>query len=216
MAGRILYSIVIAVISLLARFIFRLKVSGIENIPVTGGVIIAANHLSYLDIPLLGYSLNRPANFIGKKELFTIPVVGSILRLLGGIPINREKTDRSAIREIMKKLKSGNVVVIYPEGTRSLNGRLQAGKHGVGFIVRMSCSKVVPAAIAGTDKAMPSGSWFIRPYPVTIRFGKLLDFSDNVSRKDRVGMGFSSEVQSTDSTITQVIMDNIADLLEAK
>jgi len=92
MARRILYRIVIACISILARLIFKIRVSGIENIPVSGGVIIAANHASYLDIPLLGYSLNRPANFIGKKELFTIPVAGAILRLLGGIPIDREKT----------------------------------------------------------------------------------------------------------------------------
>src|SRR3989304_6145971 len=206
MARRILYRIVIACISILARLIFKIRGSGIENIPVSGGVIIAANHVSYLDIPLLGYSLNRPANFIGKKELFTIPVVGVILRLLGGIPIDREKTDRSAIREIMKKLNAGNVVVIYPEGTRSINGRLQAGKPGIGFIVRMSGRKVVPAAIAGTDKAMPSGSWFIRPCPVTIRFGAPLDFSENLPK---------SEKQGVDSRITQEIMGKIAALLEA-
>src|SRR4030066_1819462 len=158
-----LYSIAVLIISIFARVFFRLKVSGVEKIPLSGGVIIAANHFSYLDIPLLSYGLNRPANFGGKKQLFTIPIVGTLLRLLGAIPIDREKIDRSAIREIMKKLNSGNVVVIYPEGTRSLNGKLQAGKPGVGFIVRMSGKKVVPAAIIGTDKAMPSGGWILRP-----------------------------------------------------
>lgn len=198
--SRIFYAIVIYFISIFARLVFRVRVSGVENIPASGGVIVAANHASYLDIPLLGYSLIRPANFIAKKELCTIPVAGTLLRLLGAIPIDREKPDRSAIREITKKLNSGNVVVIYPEGTRSLNGKLQAGKPGVGFIVRMSGKKVVPAAIIGTDKAMPSGNWFLRPYPVTIRFGKPLDFSE----------------WKEDVKITKVIMDNIAGLLDSK
>ncbi|HZX48636.1 MAG TPA: lysophospholipid acyltransferase family protein, partial [Nitrospirota bacterium] len=174
-------------------------------IPLSGGVIIAANHFSYLDIPLLSYGLNRPANFVGKKQLFTIPIVGTLLRLLGGIPIDREKIDRSALREIMKKLNSGNVVVIYPEGTRSHDGRLQPGKPGVGFIVRMSGKKVVPTAILGTDKAMPSGSWFMRPHPVTIRFGEPLDFSGNPQK---------SEKQGLDSQISQEIMAKIAALFE--
>ena len=198
--GRIFYVIVIYFIAIFARLFFRIKVSGVENIPTSGGVIVAANHVSFLDIPLLAYSLIRHANFIAKKELCTIPVAGTLLRLLGAIPIDREKIDRPAIREIMKKLNSGNVVVIYPEGTRSLNGKLQAGKPGVGFIVRMSGKKVVPAAIIGTDKAMPSGSWFLRPYPVTIRFGKPLDFSE----------------WKEDVKITKVIMDNIAGLLDSK
>ena len=198
--SRIFYVIAIYFIAIFARLFFRIKVSGVENIPTSGGVIVAANHASYLDIPLLAYSLIRHANFIAKKELCTIPVLGTLLRLLGAIPIDREKIDRPAIREIMKKLNSGNVVVIYPEGTRSLNGKLQAGKPGVGFIVRMSGKKVVPAAIIGTDKAMPSGSWFLRPYPVTIRFGKPLDFSE----------------WKEDVKITKVIMDNIAGLLDSK
>jgi len=198
--SRIFYIIVIYFISIFARLVFRVRVSGVENIPTSGGVIVAANHVSFLDIPLLAYSLIRHANFIAKKELCTIPVAGTLLRLLGAIPIDREKIDRPAIREIIKKLNSGNVVVIYPEGTRSLNGKLQAGKPGVGFIVRLSGKKVVPAAIIGTDKAMPSGSWFLRPYPVTIRFGKPLDFSE----------------WKEDVKITKVIMDNIAGLLDSK
>src|SRR4030067_1835637 len=200
-----LYSIAVFIISIFARLLFRLKVSGVENIPLSGGVIIAANHFSYLDIPLLSYGLNRTANFVGKKQLFTIPIVGTLLRLLGGIPIDREKIDRSALREIMKKLNSGNVVVIYPEGTRSHDGRLQPGKPGGGFIFRMSGKKVVPTAILGTDKAMPSGSWFIRPHPVTIRFGEPLDFSENPQK---------SEKQGLDSQISQEIMAKIAALFE--
>ncbi len=207
MAGRILYQIARFLIFFFARFIFRLRVSGVENLPSSGGFIIASNHLSYLDIPLLGYSLGRPAHYIAKKELFTIPVAGAILRLLGGIPIDRERIDRSSVKMIIKRLNDGNIVVIYPEGTRSIDGRLQPGKPGVGFMARMSGRQVVPAAITGTDRAMPSGSWIPRPYPVTITFGKPLDFSNKQSSlTDRGG----------DARITKSIMDNISVLLEAE
>lgn len=204
--GRIFYSIVVFIISIFARGVFKTRVTGIENIPLSGGVIIAANHISYLDIPLLSYALNRHADFVGKKQLFAIPLLGSLLLLLGAIPIDRDKVDRTALREIVKRLNSGKIIVIYPEGTRSPDGRLQPGKPGVGFLVRMSGKKVIPTAIIGTDKAMPSGSWFIRPRPVTIRFGKPLDFS--------IGSG-SLTMQGADSRITEEIMGEIADLLEA-
>ncbi|MCC7203079.1 MAG: 1-acyl-sn-glycerol-3-phosphate acyltransferase [Nitrospirae bacterium] len=220
MAAHILNFITRFIISFFARFIFRLRISGAENIPVSGGVIVASNHLSYLDIPLMGYSLKRPAYFIGKKELFTLPFVGAFLRALGGIPIDRERPGRTAIRNIMKRLNSGAIVVIYPEGTRSPDGRLQAGKPGVGFIVRMSGKQVIPAAITGTDKAMHSGSWFIRPHPVTIRFGNPLDFSKKLlsrSDRDRVRAGLlTDQKQGTDAIITNTIMHDIAALLEQK
>jgi 1-acyl-sn-glycerol-3-phosphate acyltransferase len=207
--NEMLYTIAHAIISILAKLLFRLKVTGQENIPEDGGVIIASNHLSYLDIPLLACSIKRPVNFIGKRELFTVPLLGSLLRILGGIPINREKIDRTALREIIKRLNAGNIIVIYPEGMRSLNGRLQPGKPGVGLIVRMSGKRVVPAAVQGTDKAMPAGSWLIRPAPVSIKFGRPLDFSEHGTK----GL-FSDEIEGTELTITKIIMDNIAALLK--
>ncbi|MBI5755770.1 MAG: 1-acyl-sn-glycerol-3-phosphate acyltransferase [Nitrospirae bacterium] len=186
--GRILYTIAHVIIFILAKLLFSLKVTGQENIPENGGVIIASNHLSYMDIPIMACSIKRPVNFIGKRELFSIPILGSLFRILGGIPIDREKIDRTALREIIKRLNAGSIIVIYPEGTRSLNGRLQPGKPGVGLFVRMSGKRVVPAAIQGTDKAMPAGSWLIRPAPVSIKFGRPLDFSE-FGRKE----GFSDE-----------------------
>ena len=168
---------------------------------------MAANHLSYLDIPLLGYSIGRGANFMGKKELFSIPVLGSLLLMLGAIPVDRGKLDRTALREAVKMLKSGNVLVIYPEGTRSIDGRLQPGKSGVGMIVKMSKALVIPTAIIGTDKAMPPGRFMIKPVRVTIKFGRPIDFSSMIEDK----------IEKVDiEKITNSIMDNISALLDTK
>lgn len=198
------YSFVCFLIGLFARTIFRIRIIGWENIPRTGGVIIAANHLSNLDIPLLAYSIGRDADFMGKKELFSIPVIGTLLRMLGGFPVDREKLDRTALREAIKRLKMGKVLVIYPEGTRSIDGRLQPGKSGVGLIVRMSGFKVIPTAIIGTDRALPPGRWMIRPAAVTIKFGMPIDFSSMI--EDKVDV----------EKITNVIMENISTLLDPK
>lgn len=201
-----LYTIAYLFVAIVSRLFFRLRIIGRENIPKEDGVIVASNHLSYLDIPLLGYSIGRRADYMGKKELFSIPLISVLFRMLGGFPIDRERLDRTALREAVRRLKSGRVIVIYPEGRRSIDGKLQPGKPGIGIIVRMSGKKVVPVAIQGTDKAMPVGKWMIRPAPVTIKFGKPLDFSDLIKKRD--------EKESVEK-ITETIMGNIADLLES-
>ncbi|MBI5407577.1 MAG: 1-acyl-sn-glycerol-3-phosphate acyltransferase [Nitrospirae bacterium] len=210
------YDVTCFFIGIFARLFFPLRIIGSENIPEEGGVIIAANHLSYLDIPLLGYSINktrqRHADFMAKKELFAIPVIGFLFQKLSSFPIDREKVDRAGLREAVKRLRSGRMVAIYPEGTRSRDGRLHAGKPGVGMIVRMSGKKVVPAAIQGTDKALPPGRWLAKPTPVTIKFGRPLDFCD-VGKGGKGGKE-GNERESAEQ-ITKVIMDSIAVLAES-
>src|SRR3990170_315848 len=207
------YDITCFFIGIFSRLFFPLRIIGSENIPEEGGVIIAANHLSYLDIPLLGYSINkttrRHADFMAKKELFAVSILGFLFRKLSSFPIDREKVDRAGLREAVKRLQSGRMVAIYPEGTRSRDGRLHAGKPGVGMIVRMSGKKVVPAAIQGTDKALPPGRWLARPNPVTIKFGRPLDFCD-IGKGENEG----NEKESAEQ-ITKVIMDHIAELAES-
>ena len=213
------YDVTCFFIGIFARLFFPLRIIGSENIPEEGGVIIAANHLSYLDIPLLGYSINktrrRHADFMAKKELFAIPVIGFLFQKLSSFPIDREKVDRAGLREAVKRLRSGRMVAIYPEGTRSRDGRLHAGKLGVGMIVRMSGKKVVPAAIQGTDKALPPGRWLAKPTPVTIKFGRPLDFCD-IGKGGKGGKGGKegNEKESAEQ-ITKVIMDTIAELAKS-
>lgn len=205
------YDITCLFIGIFARLVFRLRIIGSENIPEEGGVIIASNHLSNLDIPLLGYSINRTrgrhAEFMAKKELFAIPILGFLFRKLESFPIDREKVDRGGLREAVKRLRSGRMIAIYPEGTRSRDGQLQAGKPGIGVIVRMSGKKVVPVAIHGTGKALPPGRWIAKPVRVTIKFGRPLDFGEPEKE------GSENEKESPEQ-ITKVIMEHIAELLD--
>ena len=172
-----LYGIAHVLVSFLARVFFRLRVEGLEHLPKKGPLLIAANHASHLDIPLLGCTLPRKAFFVGKSELFQIPVLGRLLRHLGGIPIRRGGMDRRAVREIKERLEEGNYLVYYLEGSRTSNGMLQRAKAGVGMVAAMTGVPVIPAYIHGTYQILPKGRWFFRLAPVTITFGVPVDLS---------------------------------------
>ena len=170
-----LYTIAHLLIYPLARICFRLKVVGGEYIPLGGGAIIAANHMSYLDIPLLGCALERRADFVGKAELFRNPVVSFLFRRLGGFPIKREGIDRLAIEEAVRRLRAGRLVVFYPEGRRSEDGLLQQPKPGIGMVAAKAKVPIIPALIEGTGEVLPKRSKRLRFHPVIIRFGPPLD-----------------------------------------
>ena len=171
--------------------------------------MIAANHASYLDIPILGCALPRQASFIGRMDLFS-GIVGSILLYLGWIPIRRERVDRKAFDEAVRRLKAGHVVVIYPEGSRSSDGRLQPGKPGIGMIAAAAGCPVVPALLEGTYEALPPGASWIRVRPIKVIFGQPIDFSavlepENEDTKKVIYQQMSEE-----------IMDRIAALRHEK
>lgn len=167
----VLYEVSHPVVAWLAGRYCSLEVVGREKIPADGGVIVAANHVSYLDIPILGCSLARRADFLAKAELFSHPVVGWFLRRLGGVPIRRGGIDRRALDEVQSRLARGRVVVVYPEGTRSPDERLGPAKPGIGLLAARSGVPVVPAYLMGTGAAWPEGAKWLRRSPVTVWFG---------------------------------------------
>jgi 1-acyl-sn-glycerol-3-phosphate acyltransferase len=171
-----LYAIAHPLVWLFARLFFRLKVIGEENVPRTGGVIVAANHNSFLDIPLIGCALTRRADNMAKEELYRNPIVAAFFRALGGFSVRRKGNDRAALDEAVRRLRAGHLLVLYPEGTRSMDGRLRAPKAGIGMLVARTGAPVVPACIEGTDRAFPPGKRWIRPARVTITFGRPIDF----------------------------------------
>ncbi len=175
------YQIAHIVVSFFAKIVFRLKVTGVENVPKTGGVIISANHNSYFDIPLLGCALPRPIDNIAKSELFRNKIIALFFRKLGGFPIRRGKVDRLAMNEAVNRLKAGRALSYYPEGTRSKDGRLQKPKAGIGRIVVESGVKVVPAYIHGTHRPRPFRQ-------VIIHFGQPIDFKIEIERAHKEGM----------------------------
>jgi 1-acyl-sn-glycerol-3-phosphate acyltransferase len=124
------------------------------NVPATGPVIVACNHVSYLDPVVLGIGIRRPLTYLAKKELFAIPVLGPIITGLGVYPLDREAGGVAAVRAALRALKEGRCVGIFPEGTRNLTGQVE-GKGGAALLGALSGAPVVPAAISGTRRARP-------------------------------------------------------------
>lgn len=182
-----------------ATVLFRLKVSGQHHIPKTGGVLIAANHASYLDIPILGCGVPRRASYMGRMDLFPGPA-GWLMRYLGWIPIRRERVDRGGFEEAISRIKAGGAVIIYPEGSRTEDGRLQPGKPGVGMIVAATGCPVIPAHLVGTFDVLPPGARRIRLRPMRVTYGEPMDFSallkelDGESKKKDVYQRISQEI----------------------
>lgn len=160
----------------LARLFFRYRTEGVHHFPKTGGVIVAANHASYLDIPLLGCAIPRRVFFLGRHNLFPNRYLNWALQRLGWIPLKTHRLDRKAFGQALSHLQAGEPVVIFPEGTRTEDGTLQVGKPGLGYLVAESQCQVIPAYISGTFKVLPMEARWPRPYPVRIIFGKPLSF----------------------------------------
>jgi len=133
----------------------RKKVRGLENLPPkgTGGAIIAANHMSLNDPPLIGASLTRHLNYMAKKELFDIPIIGWGLKNINAFPVNREGADSSAIRKALKLLRSGELLVMFPGGTRTRDREKSLEfKNGAGMISCMAQVPVIPCLLQNTDR----------------------------------------------------------------
>jgi 1-acyl-sn-glycerol-3-phosphate acyltransferase len=139
---------------LAVRAIYGFRSVDAHNVPADGPVIVACNHVSYLDPVVLGIGFRRPVTYLAKKELFAIPVLGGIITALGVYPLDREAGGVAAVRSALRALRDGRCIGIFPEGTRNLSGEVQ-GKGGAALLAALSGAPVVPAAIAGTRHARP-------------------------------------------------------------
>src|SRR5215208_996328 len=153
---------------------FRLRRLGREHIP-SGGVILAANHRSFLDPFAIGTSNPRPIYFVAKQELFRYPLVGWFLNCMGAFPVRRGASDEESVATSLALLERGEAVVIFPEGTRIRSGSLAKPKRGVGRLALESGAPVVPVAVTGTERARSRGLR-IKPVKVSLRFGRPLTF----------------------------------------
>ncbi|MCX5337649.1 MULTISPECIES: 1-acyl-sn-glycerol-3-phosphate acyltransferase [unclassified Streptomyces] len=168
----------------LLRLVFRPRIEGLEHVPASGAAIVAGNHLSFADHFLMPAILKRRITFLAKKEYFTGPGVKGRLtafffRSAGQIPVDRtgKEAGQAAIREGLGVLAKDELLGIYPEGTRSHDGRLYKGKVGVAVMALKAGVPVIPCAMIGTFEAQPPGKVIPNIHPVTIRFGEPLDFS---------------------------------------
>ncbi|SBT46117.1 lysophospholipid acyltransferase family protein [Micromonospora auratinigra] len=182
----LLYTIGKLTVAPALRLAFRPTVEGLEHIPATGGAIFAGNHLSVADELLLGTVVPRHLAFWAKSEYFKgTGLKGGfskfVLTGLGAIPVERAggRAALSAFDAAIPVLKAGDLVAVYPEGTRSPDGRLYRGRTGAARLAVAAGVPIIPVGVTGTDKAQPIGTRVPRPgkAKITIRFGKPLDFT---------------------------------------
>ena len=159
----------------LYRFFFRFQSFGTENVPNDSrGVIFAPNHASYLDPPILGISLKKHVTYLAKDYLFKNFILRNLIRWLGAIPIRSQTDYFRSMRLVLRALKTGKHILIFREGTRSIDGQFQKVEAGVGFLAVKSRAHVVPVYIKGTFEAYPKSAkgWRFKCHPVRVYFGK--------------------------------------------
>ena len=144
------------------------RLSGLEHVPREGGVIVASNHISFWDPPLLGAALPREMHFLAKEELFRGPVLGPLVRSLNSIPIRRGTADLTGLSRAIDVLKAGGALILFPEGSRMRDGRLHPARPGVGLIAVSADVPIVPCYISGSNRQR---QWWTRRERVRITLG---------------------------------------------
>src|SRR5215216_5662052 len=162
---------------LIGRLCFRLRVIHRERMIQSGPVILAMNHQSYLDPPLAGTASDRAIYFLARRTLLDVPVLGWFLPKLNVIPVNQEGVDRRAIKAIIRVLQAGNGVLIFPEGSRTMDGNLQPGEAGLGLVIAKTLAPVVPMRIFGAREALPRGGGRLHFVPITVVIGEPIYFT---------------------------------------
>ncbi|CCO09018.1 lysophospholipid acyltransferase family protein [Desulforamulus hydrothermalis] len=145
-----LYTVLRVIIRWLLLVWRRWQVKGTEHIPAGGGVVVVANHVSNLDPVVLGCALTRRIHFMAKVQLFKVPVLSTVITMLGAFPVNRDKTDRHAVRRALELLQGGHMVGIFPEGTRSKTGDLQKPHIGAAMLAVKADVPILPVSLQGT------------------------------------------------------------------
>jgi 1-acyl-sn-glycerol-3-phosphate acyltransferase len=187
------YSFAKGVVSCLLKPIYRIEVIGTAHFPKEGGVLLCSNHISNLDPPVVGITAPRPVHFMAKEELFRVPILKSIVSNLHAFPVKRGMGDRQALRTGLEILKDDKVLGIFPEGTRSKDGKLGKGLSGVGFFALRTNAVVVPCAIIGSYKPFKK---------LKVVYGSPIDMEEFRQRK------------ASPEEVTDYIMSHIKALLE--
>src|SRR5437879_8247178 len=143
----------------------------------SGPVILAMNHQSYLDPPLAGTTCDRAIYFLARRTLLNVRLLGWVLPKLNVIPVNQEGVDRSAIKAVIRVLQAGNGVLVFPEGSRTLDGTLQPAEPGMGLVIAKTLAPVVPMRIFGAREALPRGGGGLHFASITIVIGEPIFFS---------------------------------------
>ena len=175
------YRFVQCLFNFIFTIIYRFEVIGRENIPKDGPVLIASNHVSLLDPPLVGTASSRPVHFMAKEELFTFPL-GHIYKSLGAFPVKRGASDRQAIKTALSILKNNLCLGIFPEGTRSKDGKLGPAEPGALTFAYKTGATIIPTAVLGSRLSARKSFW----PKIKVVFGEPVTFKDEKLNKEQI------------------------------
>jgi 1-acyl-sn-glycerol-3-phosphate acyltransferase len=178
----------------IARAVFALRVEGAAHLPRTGPVILAPNHVSYLDPIVVGVAVSRRVHFMAKRELFRNSLAAWLLRGLQAYPVARERVDPSTLKHTLSLLAAGQVVLIFPEGTRGDGRTLGPVKTGIAAIAARSGAPVVPVFHWGAERILPRGGGALRRTPLHVRLGPPLWFSEGSPNSREALQGFAGRL----------------------
>jgi 1-acyl-sn-glycerol-3-phosphate acyltransferase len=188
---------------LLARLFFGFRVIHRERLIEAGPAILAMNHESYLDPPLAGICCRRAIFFLARKTLLQWPVLGPIFPKLNVVPVDQDRADMSALKTVIKLVKAGHCTIVFPEGGRTLDGKLQPAQPGLGLVIAKTRAPVVPMRIFGAFEAFPLGAKYPRRHRITIVVGEPMYFTD----ADLAGSG-----RELYQKLSEQVMERIAGL----
>ncbi len=186
------------------RIFCKLKIEGVQNVPLTGGVIVASNHIGGADPPFVGTCIKREFYYLAKKELFKNFFMRTLVSNLNSIPVNRSILDQKALQTAETVLRQGNGLIVFPEGTRSRSGELRKGKPGVGLLARKTNVPIIPAYIENSRGFM---TLIFKSKGIIVRFGEPLS-AEWVAAFPDTKEGYRA--------ITEELMARIRQLGEAK
>lgn len=195
-----LYAFAKNLIAAIGTVLWRIRGYGRENVPMTGPLIVACNHVSNLDPPLMGSMCPRQINYMAKKELFEIPVLGKLIAAVGAYPVDREGSAAAAIKRSVEVLRGGGCIGIFPEGGRNVTGDKEA-RQGVALLASLGKAPVVPACIVGSDRAN-------RLAPIKVAFGKPMSLpSDRKATREDLAK-FTEEVMGAIRALAENLSGN--------
>ncbi len=156
---------------------FRWRVFNPERVPLTGPVILASNHASFIDPPLVGSALKRDINYLARESLFRYPGIGALLRSWNSVPVDRDGGGAKGLKMIIDRLHAGGAIILFPEGTRTKDGKLQPARSGIGLTVIKSEAPVVPVRVFGTFEAYNRSMKIPHPHRIAVKYAPPMDFA---------------------------------------